>query len=249
MIYLSLIFLILNYIYLASAFICTGCKTYFINNKLYYVGYFELSNFFYVDLTGVPLNDDTIIDSSRWFSLPLPPDPNCTDSPFLGGKANDKLFFTTENSFDIKNYLATENFDSKNVSFIKNLFAFKGEEVKYIDIFDTTLNKWETKISFTGTPSEYFLDFRLWISDNKTGKSYSFQWISEAIDIFDTINFNWSISTPIPLKYSDYIDSSLYGPPQVLLPDGKIIYIGGHSSYLLTYDTNNNSWGIIVKTF
>ncbi|CAG8761617.1 6594_t:CDS:2, partial [Dentiscutata heterogama] len=155
---------------------------------------------------------------------------------------NDKLFFTTTNSFDIKNYFVTKNFDNKNFFYY---------DVKYIDIFDTTLNKWETKIDFAGTPSEYFGDYCLWISDNKTGKSYSLQWITDAMDIFDTINFKWSVNT-IPILYWDYVDQSVYGPPRILLPSGKIIHIGGKTdSYkklmerLLTYDTITDSWEII----
>ncbi|CAG8792753.1 37675_t:CDS:10, partial [Gigaspora margarita] len=86
-------------------------------------------------IKGAPLADDTIIDSSKWISLPSNPDPNCSYSLFLGG----------------------------------------------------------TKINFTGTPSKYFWDIFLWVSDNKTGKSYLFQFLSKAIDIFDTINFNGEI--------------------------------------------------------
>ncbi|KAF0374960.1 kelch repeat protein [Gigaspora margarita] len=206
-------------------------------------------------VSGAPLADDTIIDSSKWISLPSNPDPNCSYSPFLGGKTNDKLFFTTTNSFDVKNYFFTKNLNSKNLIFIKNSFAFN--DVKYIDIFDTTLNEWEPKINLTGTPSKYFWDIFLWVSDNKTGKSYSFQFLSKAIDVFDTINFKWSISASIPLQYLNYFDESLFGS-RVLIPSGKIMQIGGKNSKdepaklmtrLLTYDTITDSWEIIVKSF
>lgn len=247
--FIVLTLIILNFIYLVDALFsgCYACKTYFINNKLYYVGYFD---FFFIDLTEISLDDNNIIDSSKWINLPQTSDPNCTDSPFLGGEKNDKLFFTTTNSFYIKNYFTIKNSNIKNI-FTKNLGDVN------IDIFDTRLNKWETKINFTGKTSKYFHYFCFWISDEKTGKSYSFQDISKAIDIFDTINFRWSISTLIPSRYQYYVDTSLHGPPRVLLPSGKIVHIGGYSQYrfmnlmakLLTYDTITDSWEMIVKIF
>ncbi|CAG8759197.1 22572_t:CDS:2, partial [Dentiscutata erythropus] len=175
----------------------------------------------------VTLDGDTTIDSSKWINLPYTPDPNCSYSPFLGGIENDKLFFTTSNPFDVKNHFTTRNFFD-----VKNHFTTKKFDSKYFSFFEG------------GEYDAKYID----IFDTTLNN------ISYAIDIFDTIDFEWSVSTIIPILYWDYIDQSVFGPPRVFLPSGKIIHIGGkpesHSSTklmekLLTYDTITDSWEII----
>ncbi|CAG8702910.1 8532_t:CDS:1, partial [Cetraspora pellucida] len=172
----------------------TDFKSFYIssNNKLYYVGLQSFS----IDLTGVSLNGNSIIGSSQWIEF------NNTHygltETFLGGKANDKLYFVTE--------------------------ATSGTSTGiFLDVYDTTLNNWNMSVSFTGKPSEYFLSFRAWTSDGRTGKSYSIQSISNVIDIFDTINLVWTNSSLTPQLYSTYVGSDLYGPPQTLV-NGQLLY-------------------------
>src|SRR5437773_2255470 len=79
---------------------------------------------FYLDLTGVSLDTDAIVDQSKWIDLvDIKPRPDRVSlesssfkNPLLGGKANDKIIF----------------FDSS----LNNL---------YIYAFDTTSKQWETK--------------------------------------------------------------------------------------------------------
>src|SRR5688572_25513296 len=94
----SIALIIFNYINFANGFPFfeggDGFLSYYIGNKLYYR---ELSYFFYVDLTGVSLDNDTIIDTSKWFDLeeikPQPESEKVFANPIVGGKDNDKLMF------------------------------------------------------------------------------------------------------------------------------------------------------------
>ncbi|CAG8739182.1 7599_t:CDS:2, partial [Racocetra persica] len=113
---------------------------------------------------------------------------------------------------------------------------------------------WARNLSFTGTPSQYFLYFRPWISNKYNGKAYSPQDISKVVDILDTINFLWSNSASIPQIYNSYVNVTLYGPPQVLLSSNKILYFSeylGDKSNLMTlmtsileYDITNTSGAV-----
>ncbi|CAG8699452.1 2030_t:CDS:2, partial [Gigaspora rosea] len=128
----------------------------------------------------------------------------------------------------------------------------------YIDVFDTTSNQWKTNLSFTGKPSQSFLDFKPWITDGSTGKAYSFQIIPDTIEIFDTVNYAWTNSSLIPQTYlTSFI--SLYGPPQVLLSSGVILYFVSEPSSsittsttsmgsILSYNIKTNSWQLINTT-
>ncbi|KAF0524718.1 galactose oxidase [Gigaspora margarita] len=232
-IFVSLLF---NYINFAHCWFFTGgsnIKSYYINNKLYYVG---LLDFFYIDLTN--FDGNTIIDSSKWVKVNNTPDYSISKSPFLGGNANVKLFFVTVSSIGT----------SAGV---------------YVDAFDTTLNKWVTNNSFTGKPTQFFEDFKSWTFDENTKKAYSLQEISGLIDIFDTVNLMWSNSSLIPQIYKTFAASSLsalYGPSQVLLSNGQILYFPSESSStlyptidttmtsILSYSIITNSWQFINST-
>ncbi|CAG8687732.1 11643_t:CDS:2, partial [Dentiscutata heterogama] len=203
--------------------------------KLYYYG---LSNFFYLDLSNITLDGNTVIDSSKWIQVTTYASFTLAYWPFLGGISSDKLFFTTPATYGTSAGL-------------------------FVDAYDTTLNKWETNISFTGNPGQTFLDFKPWITDRSTGKTYSLQYIPGIIEIFDTVNYAWTNSSVIPQTYTTYFStslSSLYGPPQVLLPSGIILYFASESSSsiisdtatsmgnILSYNIKANSWQLINTT-
>ncbi|RIB14732.1 hypothetical protein C2G38_1632547 [Gigaspora rosea] len=228
--------LLFTYINFAHCWFFTGgsnVKSYYINNKLYYVG---LLDFFYIDLTN--FDGNTIIDSSKWVQVNNTPGYSMSHTPFLGGNANDKLFFVTNAPIGTSSGV-------------------------YVDTFDTTLNKWETNTSFTGKPSQYFEDFKPWTFDGSTKKAYSLQEISGLIDIFDTVNLVWSNSSLMPQIYKTFATSSLsalYGPSQVLSSNGQILYFPSESSStlyptsdttmttILSYNIITNSWQFINST-
>ena len=163
---------------------------------------------------------------------------------FLGGKNNDKIIFLgTSPNFEI------------DVS------------IKVI-IFDTTSKQWETNRYVLGEPKGgYRYDFgdsASWVSDEKTGLAYRFNSVDVGMVVFDSINLafvNKSVSNPRKLFNSRFVDYDDYA--QVLLPSGKILYIGGwtsgsigirgnkHSmSNILTYDIMTDTWQMMVwKSF
>ncbi|CAG8459432.1 6271_t:CDS:1 [Dentiscutata erythropus] len=100
----------------------------------------------------------TLFDSSKWTQISNIANISIDNLPFLGGSANDKVFFATEASYGTSACV-------------------------FIDSYDTTLNKRETNISFTGKPSKYFI-FSVWTSNGSTGKSYSIQDISRCCRYF-----------------------------------------------------------------
>ncbi|CAG8599956.1 12424_t:CDS:2, partial [Cetraspora pellucida] len=171
---------------------------YFITLVIFSLVKFACSlSYFSGDLTGVLLDGNSTIGSSQWIQFNNT-DYSLTRTPFLGGKANDKFYFATSATYGTSTGI-------------------------FLDTYDTTLNNWNMNISFTGKPSEYFLSFRAWTSDGRTGKLYSIQSISNIIDIFDTINLVWTNSSLIPQLYSTYVGSDLYGPPQTLM-NGQLLY-------------------------
>ncbi|RIA78695.1 hypothetical protein C1645_214939 [Glomus cerebriforme] len=198
----------------------TGFKSLFTGDKLYFQNF--ITNFFYVDLTGVSLDSDTLVDQSKWIDLTdvkPQPDSLTSNNPILGGINNDKIMF-----FDIS-----------------------GENA-IIDTFDTTLKQWVINQQVK-TPINFFSDNNDWITDAKTGKAYSFDSTTTGMSIFDTVNLSLvkSLSTPKNLFtgtlvfYSDFV--------QVELPNGQILFIGGKlgsqsqsMKSLLTYDTIKDVW-------
>ncbi|CAG8815178.1 26669_t:CDS:2, partial [Gigaspora margarita] len=138
------------------------------------------------DLTNLPLNENTVIDSSKWIQL---------------------------------------NYRNSNEVFLEK--------------FDTTLNKWDKDINFTGKPSQYFESFDDWVSDKNTGKVYSLQQ-GDVIDIFDTVNLVWTNSSLVPQVYKDYtrLLRPTYDPPQVILPNGQILYFPSEIPSFFSQDSN-----------
>ncbi|CAG8796056.1 3833_t:CDS:2, partial [Cetraspora pellucida] len=136
-----------------------------------------------------------------------------------------------------------------------NKIYFPTDSDGFIDTYDTTLNKWDMNISFTGRPSLHFESFRAWTSDESTGKAYSIQ--ETLIDIFDTINLVWTNSSLIPQIDSIYVGSDLNGPPQTLV-NSQLLYFGQPSGILgaeiklmtsiLAYNSLTDSWQLINTT-
>ncbi|CAG8493469.1 1152_t:CDS:2, partial [Gigaspora rosea] len=163
------------------------------------------------DLTNnLPLNENTLIDSSKWIQL----NSTILIRPFLGGKANDKFFFYS--------YASVGNSDEL-----------------FLETYDTTLNKWEKDINFTGKRSKDFENFDDWVIDKNSGNSL------------------------VPQVYKDYTRflSTKYYPPQVILPNGQILYFPSEfSSFfsksnenatinsILSYDIVADSWQPINTT-
>lgn len=230
---ISIALRIFNHIILANCVINfggDGYKSFLAGDKLYYFS--DISNFFHVDLTGVSLDTNTVIDRSKWIDLTdMRPQPITPISryPFLSGKDNDKIiFFSTASDF-------------------------------YINIFDTKLNKWEVM----NQDPKFFLnriqipDFwsvsNEWITDRKTGKSYTFQSILDGVSIFDSINLELTQSASSPKNlfgnsFSSYIDFA-----QVILPNGLVLFIGGKignkaqsMGNIIAYNTVTDSWQILV---
>ncbi|KAF0547895.1 kelch repeat protein [Gigaspora margarita] len=187
------------------------------------------------DLNNISLDENTVIDSSKWIQVTKNKNASLAEWPFLGGISNDNLFFATLTS-----------------------------EVSvgvYVNTFDTTLNQWKTNLSFIGYPSLFFLDIKPWITDGSTGKAYSLQEISGVVDIFDIVNYVWTNSSVFSRTYPAFISlvlSGLYGPPQVLLSSGVILYFTSESSTtindttsmnnILSYNVKTDSWQFINTT-
>jgi hypothetical protein len=204
-----------------SSFGGSGLYSFFTGDKLYFYGSIDL-NFFYVDLAGISLDTDTVIDESKWIDLTeIRPQPDIlVDIPLLD-KANVNLIIL---DFDIEDTNAYR--------------------------FHTTSNRWEVKPDkvkeiVSVVPGD-------WVSDEKTGMSYSFREISEGITIFDSINLTLTkgVSTPKNL----FVDKFIFGKGfvQVLL-NGRILFIGGgfasfknSMNSILMYDTITDTWQLMV---
>ncbi|CAG8603872.1 hypothetical protein GLOIN_2v1878683 [Rhizophagus irregularis DAOM 181602=DAOM 197198] len=228
---ISMVLRILNHIILANCAIIFGGDGYsslLAGDKLYYFNY--IGNFFYVDLTDVSLDTNTVIDRTKWIDLTvIRPQPTNSISryPLLSGKDNDKIFF------------------------------FNTDDNFRISVFDTKLNKWETidqdsKVflkrmqipNFWSVSSE-------WVSDKKIGKSYTFQSISAGLSIFDSVNLELTQNTSSPKNLFGEFASSYTDFAQVLLPNGQILFIGGKidnkaqsMDNILIYNTITNTWQI-----
>ncbi|CAG8778845.1 6501_t:CDS:2, partial [Gigaspora rosea] len=169
-------------------------------------------------LNNLSLDGNIVIDSSKWIQVTKNENTSLANWPFLGGISNDNLFFAKSASYGTS------------------------AEV-YVDTFDTTLNQWKTNLSLTGKPSQSFLDFKPWITDESTRKAYSLQYIPGIVEIFDTVNYAWTNSSVIPQTYQTYLNlflSSLYGPPQVLLSSGIILYFSTFDGRVIIYGGTSN---------
>ncbi|GES98896.1 hypothetical protein GLOIN_2v1527487 [Rhizophagus clarus] len=200
-----------------------GFKGVFTGDKLYYLSFVDI-DFFYVDLTGISLDNDTLVDQSKWIDLTeIKPKPDnlISDSPILGGKANDQIMFLNTDT------------DKATAS-----------------SFDTTSKQWIINQNVKSlTQTSFISDSNGWVSDGKTGKAYTFGTISSGMTILDTINLSVGIgaSTPNNLFTSKFPIYDKF--VQVMIPNGQILYIGGSLNNqaqpmksLLTYDSINDTW-------
>ncbi|CAG8808881.1 7052_t:CDS:1, partial [Gigaspora rosea] len=162
-------------------------------------------------LVGVSLDNNIIVYASKWVNInvsELNIDYLTKDS-FLGGKANDKIFFPT--------YFYSNN--SKGLR---------------LHAFGATLKKWETNISYQGVPNDYYnFDYINWISDEQTSKSYIYVGGDANLTIFDSNNLAWINGTSNPQNLlqgilgSSQIIVKYHSFVQVLPASDKIFYIGG----------------------
>ncbi|RGB30887.1 hypothetical protein C1646_764741 [Rhizophagus diaphanus] len=229
---ISITLRVFNHIILANCVINfggDGYKSFLAGDKLYYFN--DINNFFHVDLTDISLDTNTVIDRSKWIDLTdIKPQPITPISryPFLSGKDNNKIiFFSTVSNF-------------------------------YINIFDTKLNKWEVM----NQDPKFFLNriqipnvwsvSNEWITDRKTGKSYTFQSISNGVSIFDSINLELTQSVSSPKNLLGNSSSSYIGFAQVLLPNGLVLFIGGKignkaqsMGNIIAYNTVTDAWQIL----
>ena len=197
---------------------------------MYY--YESISDFFYVDLTGISLDSDTIIEPSKWIildNIKPKPDESLFYDPLLGGKNNDKIIFLETLSID--DYKA--------------------------NIFNTTLEQWKINKDVVGEPKGYHSLFASWTSDEKTGLAYLFDSFSNGMVIFDPVNLafvNNSVSSTQNLFNDKFVIYDDYA--QVLLPNSQILYISGSigndkqsmksMSNILTYDIITDTWQMMV---
>jgi hypothetical protein len=212
-----------------------GYNNFLVGNKLYYTNKIG-SNFFYVDLTDLSLDVNTVIDRTKWIDLTvIRPQPlnlfsSLSSYPLLSGKDNDKLYFF--------------NTDTNS---------------NQINIFDTKLNKWETMdqelqgfLKLIQIP-DFWRISEDWATDRKIGKSYTFQSTSKGVSIFDSINLELTQSASNPANlFGKFVSFSDFA--QVMLPNGQVLFIGGiiinkvqSMGSILIYDTITDAWQIMVR--
>ncbi|KAF0453412.1 galactose oxidase [Gigaspora margarita] len=226
--------IIFNYINFVNCWLSDVYVPFFIADKLYYV---RTNTIFYIDLVGVSLDNNTIVYASNWVNInvsKLNIDYLPKDS-FLGGKANDKIFFVSNHSKELR-----------------------------LHAFDATLKKLEANISYQGVLNAYYnFDEINWISDEQTSKSYIYDTYvggDANLTIFDSNNLAWINGTSNPQNLlqgilgSSQIIVSYHSFVQVLSASDKIFYIGGRisgSSFtiqfmpmknILIYDIVSDSW-------
>ncbi|RIB07378.1 hypothetical protein C2G38_2147599 [Gigaspora rosea] len=112
--------------------------------------------------------------------------------------------------------------DDNNVLIYINLW---NSDELFLETYDTTLNKWEKDINFTGKRSKDFENFDDWVIDKNSGKS---------------IHCNKNTTGQAPSLRS--------GHTAVLTSDGRIIIYGGTSKNLaatpsiVVLNTSNYEW-------
>ncbi|CAG8727987.1 369_t:CDS:2 [Funneliformis caledonium] len=129
--------------------------------------------------------------------------------------------------------------------FLETLF-----DNSFADIFDTKLNRWEINVNIEKPFVTFFKD---WVSDERTGKAYSFSSIAGGVAIFDTINLKWINSTSNPQEFFTNKFNLYTEFAQVMLSDGRILYVGGtvdkvkqSMSRILTYDSVTDTWTMMI---
>ncbi|CAB4390775.1 unnamed protein product [Rhizophagus irregularis] len=192
-----------------------GLYSFFTGNKLYYVGFFEL-NFFYVDLAGVSLDTDTIIDKSKWVDLTeIKPQPGIDSNIPLLSKDNEKLIILDNTDDDVNAYT-----------------------------FHTTSNQWEVNPTKVIKKKE-FVGLGEWVSDENTGISYSFLDSTMSIFDSINLTLTKGVSTPENLSadiriFEDSAQVLLNG--QILFIGGGFSSFKNPMSSILMYNTRTDTW-------
>ncbi|CAG8792881.1 6276_t:CDS:2, partial [Cetraspora pellucida] len=84
--------------------------------------------------------------------------------------STNKLYYFGPGSQYFSIDLTGVSLDGNSVISVKanDKIYFPTDSGGFIDTYDTTLNKWDMNISFTGRPSLHFESFRIWTSDENS---------------------------------------------------------------------------------
>ncbi|CAG8603817.1 21983_t:CDS:2, partial [Rhizophagus irregularis] len=181
----------------------------FTSNKLNEILESEnLDNYIIKDLKSLDLTDVLLLD---WIDLSvINPQPiGCFSCyPLLNGKDNDKIFyFNTGSNFRIS-------------------------------VFDTKLNKWEKieqdlKVYLKRTQiPDFWIVSNEWVTDRKTGKSYTFNSISDGLSSLRNHLGKSSGLTDFAQNTVDETPGERVKYTAVLNTDGRVIVFGGVSNLL-----------------
>ncbi|CAB4443883.1 unnamed protein product [Rhizophagus irregularis] len=266
---ISIVLRILNHIIFANCAIIFGGDGYsslLAGDKLYYFNY--IGNFFYVDLTDVSLDTNTVIDRTKWIDLTVIRDAKSsviTDYNRSVSAENRGFKTETEPNRPLASLTVIRPQPTNSISRYPllsgkdndKIFFFNTDDNYRISVFDTKLNKWET---IDQDPKVFLKRMQIpnfwsvsseWVSDKKIGKSYTFQSISEGLSIFDSVNLELTQNTSSPKNLFGEFASSYTDFAQVLLPNGQILFIGGKidnkaqsMDNILIYNTITNTWQI-----
>ncbi|CAB5384395.1 unnamed protein product [Rhizophagus irregularis] len=216
--------IIFNHVIFTNCGLFGGSDLYsfFSGDKLYFFRSIKY-NFFYVDLAGVSLDTDTVIDKSKWIDLTeVKPQPDTLAGEPLLDKANENLIFLDYADGGVDAYT-----------------------------FHITLNIWETK-PFK-VKNKVSIGIGVWVSDEKTGISYLFNEIYTDVTIFDSINLTLtkSVSTAKNLfvegfLMDNFVQVLLNG--QILFIGGGSGSIKYSMNNILMYDTLTDTWQMMNAT-
>lgn len=214
--------IIFNHVILTNCGLFGGSDLYsfFSGDKLYFFRSIKY-NFFYVDLAGVSLDTDTVIDKSKWIDLTeVKPQPDTSAREPLLDKANENLILLD---------YADDSVDAYT--------------------FHITLNIWETK-PFK-VKNKISIGIGVWVSDEKTGLSYLFDKIDKDMTILDSINLTLtkSISTADNLFVEGFVMDNfvqVLSNGQILFIGGGSGSIKYSMNNILMYDTLTDTWQMMV---
>ncbi|RHZ59349.1 hypothetical protein Glove_364g44 [Diversispora epigaea] len=196
-----------------------------IGNKLYFLGgnhnYYHLKNFFYLDLS-VPFNKN----NPSWYNLDI------HSIPFGVSKAAIKVNGT----------------DSSTIFLIggeRN--SYNRDTFYYVYSFNSKSYIW-SRLEIGGITPKWHWDMKGFNNKNNKEEIYIYGgWsngLSNKLYILNTMNLSWT-------EGPDSI-SSRCGYTVSLLPNGIVVIIGGYVDdgngldKILLYDTNKNSWDLMV---
>ncbi|CAB4410711.1 unnamed protein product [Rhizophagus irregularis] len=216
--------IIFNHVILTNCGLFGGSDLYsfFSGDKLYFFRSIKY-NFFYVDLAGVSLDTDTVIDKSKWIDLTeVKPQPDTSAREPLLDKANENLILLDYTDDGVDAYT-----------------------------FHITLNTWETK-PFK-VKNKVSIGIGVWVSDEKTGISYLFDKIDNDMTILDSINLTLtkSISTADNLFVEGFVMDNfvqVLSNGQILFIGGGSGSIKYSMNNILMYDTLTDTWQMMNAT-